>query len=922
MPDWKPEIQKQLTNAGLEPSREAEIVEELRQHLDDRYRELRSAGLAEADAHRAVAAELSENSVLAREVRRAERRRYHSREPLGSHEQKNFLADLWIDLRYGARLLRLSPGFAAVAILSLALGIGANAAIFQLLDAVRLRALPVRNPQELVEVKFTTHGRSGSFTGRYPNLTNTLWEQIRDHQQAFSGMFAWGDDSFNLTAGGESRYAQGLWVSGDFFNVLGVKPLLGRLLTVADDVHGCGTPGAVISYAFWQREFGGAPAALGRNLLLGGHPVEIIGITPPEFFGVEVGWRFDLALPLCSEPTLAPQNNAFNNHKWWWLAAMGRLKPGWTLKAANSHLDAISPAMLEATVPEMYTPDMAKQYLSHKLGAFPSESGVSSLRAAYENPLCLLLGIAAMVLLIACANLANLMLARASVREREIAVRLALGASRSRLIRQLLAESAVLAAAGTLLGAVLAQGLSRSLLAFLSPSGTMIPLDLSTDWLTFGFIAVLAVLTCLIFGLTPALRASRTSVGVVMKSSGRSLTATRERFYLRRVLVVSQLALSLVLLTAAFLFLQSFHKLLVQDLGFRKDGILAVNLNFTRLKMANERVTEFDRELLDQMRAVPGVQSVAIASILPLSGSSMNNRVTIEGSAQPADNEAYNNLVGPEYFKTMGTPLIAGRDFNDQDGPGSPPVAIVAEAFVERFLHGQDPIGKRFHVDTYTNKAKRVYEIVGVVRNQKYLDVKDPFAPIYFLPEAQANADEPDTSPFLLIRSNADPGGLISAVKQTLAKVGPDVSFEFDSFNRMMNQSLVRERLMAILSGFFGLLAAVLATIGLYGVISYLVARRTNEIGIRMALGANRLSVVGMIVREAGALLGIGVVIGVVLSMFAARAARTLLFGLQPNDPLTLIGAVLLLSAVTLLASYLPARRASRVDPMIALRYE
>ena len=921
MPDWKPEIVKQLAGAGVEPSREAEIVEELKQHLDDRYQELLASGHSEPEAYQAVVEELSENKILARELRRVERRRYQEHPPLGSRERNNPLRDLWADVRYGARLLRLSPGFAAVAILSLALGIGANAAIFQLLDAVRLRSLPVKNPQELAEVMFSTHGRSGSFTGRRPNLTNALWEQIRDRQQAFSGIFAWGADNFDLTTGGERRNARGLWVSGDFFNVLGVKPFLGRLLTVEDDVHGCGSAGAVISYAFWQREFGGSPAALGKKLSLDGFPVEIIGVTPPDFFGVEVAWRFDVAVPICVEPILQPQINAFNKRNWWWLGVMGRLKPGWTVQTATAHLNALSPGILEATLPEMYTADMTKQYLSNKLAALPAESGVSVLRVAFESSLWLLLGIAAMVLLIACANLANLMLARSSVRQREIAIRLALGASRGRVIRQLLAESAVLAFAGTVLGAGIAQVLSRSLLAFFTTRRGAIPLDMSLDWRWFTFMAFLAVATCLFFGLMPALRASRTALGTVMKASARGLTAARERFGLRRVLVMGQLALSLVLLMGAFLFVRSLHRLLTQDAGFDMDGLLVVNLDFTRLKMSNDRVPELEKELVDGLKALPGVQSVAIASILPLSGSSMNNEIVIEGRPRQKDAVANSNWVGPGYFQTMGTPLLAGRDFNDHDVPGSTPVAVVTEQFVQRFLNGENPVGKRFYIEGYRNKPRKTYEIVGVVKNEKYAQLKEDFAPIFFVPQVQASPEDPDTSPSLLVR-HADVNDLVASAKRVVEQVNPGVSLSIENFHEMARETLVRERLMAVLAGFFGFLAAVLATIGLYGVISYMVARRTNEIGIRMALGADRQSVVGMIMREAGVLLGIGVVVGAVLSIFAAQTARSLLFDLKPSDPTTLAGAILFLAVVALLASYLPARRAAKLDPMTALREE
>ncbi|HEY6971434.1 MAG TPA: FtsX-like permease family protein, partial [Candidatus Angelobacter sp.] len=551
----------------------------------------------------------------------------------------------------------------------------------------------------------------------------------------------------------------------------------------------------------------------------------------------------------------------------------------------------------------------------------PAESGVSVVRVAFESSLWLLLGIAAMVLLIACANLANLLLARSSVRQREIAIRLALGASRGRVIRQLLAESAVLAIAGSLLGAGIAQVLSRSLLAFFTTRRGTIPLDMSLDWRWFAFMAFLAVATCLFFGLTPALRASRTALGTVMKASARGLTAARERFGLRRVLVMGQLALSLVLLMGAFLFVRSLHRLLTQDAGFDMDGLLVVNIDFTRLKLSNDRVPEYEKELVDGLKALPGVQSVAVASILPLSGSSMNNEIVLEGRPRQKDAIANSNWVSPGFFQTMDTPLLAGRDFNDHDIPGSTPVAVVTERFVQRFLNGENPVGKRFYVEGYRNKPRKTYEIVGVVKNEKYAQLKEDFAPIFFVPQAQASPDDPDTSPSLLIR-HAEGNDVAASAKRVVEQVNPGVSLSIENFSEMARETLVRERLMAVLSGFFGFLAAVLATIGLYGVISYMVAQRTNEIGIRMALGADRYRVVGMIMREAGVLLGIGVVVGAVLSVFAAQTARSLLFDLKPGDPATLAGAILFLAVVALLASYLPARRAARLDPMRALREE
>ena len=827
---------------------------------------------------------------------------------------------IWQDVKYGVRLLLLNPGFALVATLSLALGIGANTAIFQLIDAVRIRTLPVKNPQELAVVRIIDRTwNSGNFTGRYSQLTNPLWEQIREHQQAFSSIFAWGGESLNLAVGGEARNAQAIWVSGDFFKTLEVEPLVGRALIPADDQRGCGSPNAVVSYAFWQREFGGAPDVLGRKLTLEGHPFEIVGVTPASFYGVDVGRSFDVAIPICSEPMIHGEDTVLDMRHGWWLAAMGRLKPGWTLAQATAQLTAASPAMLEATLPPVYDAEASKKYFAYKFGAFSADTGFSNLRRNYESPLWLLLGTAGLVLLIACANLANLMLARASAREREIGIRLSLGASRGRLVRQLLSESLLLAATGAALGAGLAQVLSRFLVAFISTQGRPLFVDLQPDWRVLGFTAGLTVLTCVLFGLTPALRATRVAPSEVLKSNGRGLTTGRERFSLRRALVVSQVAISLVLLVGALLFVRSLRNLLTLDAGFRQDGILITDLDLTRLKLPVERRQTYKREVLDRIRAIPGVLSAADTTIVPVSGNGWNNNVLIDGTEKSKVTPNFSR-ISPGYFKTLGTLLVAGRDFDDRDTATSPKVAIVNESFVRKLLNGANPIGRRFQIDEYVGRPRHMYEIVGFVKDTKYGDLREEFKPIVFV--AAAQDDRPDQFAQFLIRSDLPLAGLLSDVKRTIGQASPEINLEFHVFKSQIRDSLLRERLMATLSGFFGFLAGLLATIGLYGLISYTVARRTNEIGIRMALGAQRGDVVRMILREAGILLGIGIAAGTALSLLAAKTASSLLFGLKPSDPLTLAAAIAALAAVTVAASFLPAQRAARLDPMVALRDE
>ena len=577
---------------------EEELKEEVQAYLELLIETKIKEGLKPAEARRAALIEMGGVEQVKESVREV--------------RMGQTLEAIWQDLRYGIRMLVKYPGFTCVAVLTLALGIGANTAIFQLLDAVRLRTLPVKAPQELAEVRMADmKGARGGF-GRSPSVTNPIWEQIRERQQAFSGIFAWGTDSVNLAPGGEVRPARMLYVSGDFFNTLGVQPALGRVFTTTDDQRGCGAPGLVISHEFWQREYGGDANVIGRKLTLADHPFEIIGVTPANFFGMEVGRSFDLALPICAV-ALVRGNNNFLSGTMWWLTVTGRLKPGWSLEQATAQMQAISPGLFEAALPANYPPVSVKDYLESKLIAVPAGSGVSQLREKYEQSLWLLLAIAGLVLLIACANLANLLLARASAREREIAVRQALGASRGRLVRQLLVESLLLAAVGAALGAGLAQALSRFLVAFLSTSADPVFLDLAPDWRVLGFAAGLAVLTCLLFGLAPAIRATRMEPGAVMKAGGRGMTAGRERFSLRRALVVAQVALSLVLVAGALLFSRSLGKLLTVDTGFRQEGVLIANVSFQRLNLPPERYPAFKDELLDRIRAIPGVEAAAIA---------------------------------------------------------------------------------------------------------------------------------------------------------------------------------------------------------------------------------------------------------------------------------------------------------------------
>jgi predicted permease len=808
-----------------------------------------------------------------------------------------------------------------VSVLSLALGIGANTAIFQLIDAIRLRTLPVEKPQQLGYIDFVKGSRRGGWwSTRSANFTSNLWDSVRRQQQGFSGMIAWSAQGFNLAQEGKARYAEGLFVSGEFFNILKVPAVVGRVFSARDDQPGCGSPGAVIGYSFWQGEFGGDPAVTGRTVRLDGRPFPVIGVAPPGFFGVEIGHRFDVAVPICADPMFwEPGKGRIPAPTGWWLSLMGRLKPGWTIERANAQLRAVSPSIMRETLPPDYRSDTAKGYLANKLIVTSGATGVSQLRERYEDPLWILLATTGLVLLIACANLANLLLARASVREREIAVRQAIGASRGRLITQLLSESLLLALLGAALGAASAVLLSHGLIAFLTTPENRMFVGLGFDWRVLGFTVAMAVVTCLLFGLAPALRATQVAPASVMRGSGRGLTAGREKFSLRRALVVTQVAMSLVLLAGALLFVRSLQKLLAVDPGFRPQGIVAVGVDYRAAHFPKERILEVRRQTLEKLRVRTGAMSAGQVGMTPVSGSGWDQNAWADGSAGPRVDAMFNR-VGPGYFRTMGTSFVAGRDFDEHDRLTAPKAAIVNEEFARTIFHGKNPVGQSFRREESASKPDTLFLVVGLVRNTKYYELREDFRPIAFVPEDQD--DDPGPGGTFVLRTNAPLGEFYHSAEEAVAEIHPGLVVEFTVLTKQIKDSLMRDRLMATLAGAFGLLAGALAVLGLYGVIAYMVARRRNEIGVRIALGASRGRVIALVLREAVILLLIGLTLGTALAVWAGQAAASLVYGITPRDPLTLGGAVALLAIVALGASYGPAWRAARLQPMDALRDE
>ncbi|HKR94718.1 MAG TPA: ADOP family duplicated permease, partial [Candidatus Angelobacter sp.] len=609
-----------------------------------------------------------------------------------------------------------------------------------------------------------------------------------------------------------------------------------------------------------------------------------------------------------SEPIINGEESLTNLRDGWWLAIIGRLKPGWTAARATAQLEAISPATFQATLPPTFHEDLGKQYLHWKMAAVPAGTGLSQLRRKYEEPLWLLLAIAGTVLLIACANLANLMFARANVREREIAVRLALGASRLRLMQQLLMESLLIAGIGAVTGILLAQALTRVLVSFLNTQFASVSLDLGLDWRVLGFATAIAILTCLLFGLLPAIKSTATSPIVAMKAGGRGTSAGRERYGLRRSLVIVQVAMSMVLLVGAFLFVRSFQNLVNQDPGFRQSGLLMVDFDLSHLNLPVEQRISYKQQMVERVRALPGVDSAAAIDIPPLSGFGWNDYVKFIASKKEVRELSDFNRIGPGLFRTMGITFLQGRDFGEQDTLHSPRVAIVNESFVRKVLQGEEPLGKIFRVDIGAGIPETPYQIIGVVKDTKYRELREDFQPAAYVPRSQD--DKPDLDNSIVLHSDLALESLTASIERSTAELDPEIGIQFSVFKTQIRDTLVRERLMASLSGFFGLLAGILATIGLYGVISYMVVRRRNEIGIRMALGADRGRVLALIMQEAGLLLGIGLAIGTALALISTRTASALLYGLKPYDPPTLILAGLALALVAAIASYLPAFRA------------
>ncbi len=902
MPDWKDDIRQRLTRLNLEPTRETEIIEELAQHLEDRYQELRAGGATEAEASRAALAELSESGSLARDLRRVERQVAAEPGVLGAR-RKHVMGDLWQDIRYGLRTLLKQPVFTGVAVLALALGIGGNTAIFSLVNAILLRQLPFRQPEELVWVS-ARRTDPGKFPFTLPDFID-----YRDQNQSLAGIAAFANWSANLTDRGDPERLQGLRISANAFQMLGVEAVVGRALLPADD-----TPGqehvVVLSHALWQRRFGADPQMVGKTLTLNGASYTVAGVLPPQcFFPIR---ETELAIPLA--PDADPWRDVRTSTNF--LRAVARLKPGVTREQAEADLTAVA-----VRLRQQY-PVANAQKLGVTLSSLHEEV-VANFRLA----LWVLLGAVGVVLLMTCVNLANLALARAAARHREMAIRTALGATRWRLVQQVVTESLLLAGLGGAAGLLLASH-GIDLLLALSPASLPRAAEVGVDFRVLGFTLVLSLLAGVIFGLAPAWKATRVDLNDELKESGRGGAGGARQSRARGLLAVSEIALSLVLLVGAGLLVKSFLRLQAVNPGFQAENVLVIRLSLPKAQYPDRAAAAaFHDKLRPRLEGLPGVETVGVVSALPLSGVLASIPFTIEGRATAPDEtlRADYRLVGTGYFRALRIPLLGGREFNERDTAQSTRVALVSQSLAHRYWPNGSPLGAHLRIDD-NDQGPRPVEIVGVVGDVQHLSLDGEPAPHIYLPVHQTHEDAVvwlTNNQYWLLRTAIDPLTLSAAARREIQAVDREVpASSIRTMTQYLAASVAPRRFNLWLLTVFAGAALVLAGTGLYGVISCGVAQRRREIGIRMALGAQSGDVLKLVIGQGMTMTLGGVALGLWAALGLTRLMTSLLFGVSATDPLTYLATAVLLALVALLACWIPARRAMKVEPTVALREE
>jgi predicted permease len=865
---------------------------------------------------------------------------------------------LYRDLRYACRGLLRSPMFTLVAAVSIALGIGANTAIFTLVDQVLLRQLPVRQPEELVLLtqRGPHHGnnRGGNATS-FP-MYEDFREAFVDHSLVealprvslpydalpaanplFSGMFSRYATSLNVGFGGQTDRVTGELVSGTYFPVLGVGAAVGRVIAPEDDRVRGGHPVAVLSYEYWRTRFGADPGVIGKTIVVNNYPLTIVGVSQAGFDGVDIGYAPSVRVPMMMKAQMTPTWDALDNRRSRWANVFGRLKPGVTAADAKAALQPYFHGVRSMEVQEAEfrntSAETRKQFLSGTIDLLPASQGRSPLRMQLRQPLWLLMGTVVGVLLIACANVASLLIARATSRQKEFAVRLALGAGRGRIVSQLLAESVLLAGIGGVLGLAVAHWTSGFLLGFIPKGETPHVISGALDWRILAFNFALALATGVLFGLIPALRSTRPSLAPTLKDQVGTVVGGGSGVRFRKTLVVAQVMLSVLLLVGAGLFIRSLRNLNTTDLGIRTDNLLAFSIDPSVGGYSPERAQQFYQQLLDRMKTHARVSEVAFASMGVLEGNEWDSTMTIEGyEAKPGENmNPYCNAVSPGYFRTMGMPLMAGRDFDQRDAgvkpvdpdPSRPSstfrVAIVNESFARHYYGEASPIGRRIGFGGDPGTPTPI-EIIGVVKDAKYTGVRDEIPRTVFFAYQQMDGA---ASAAVYMRSAQDPGAAFAAARRTVREMDANVPiYNLRTLASQIERSLLTERIVATLSSAFGVLATLLAVIGLYGLMAYTASRRTREIGLRMALGAVSGDVVWLVMREVIVLVAVGVMLGLTTAWGLSRLIGSQLYGVSPNDPVTMLAVACGLTIIALVAGYIPAYRAARVNPVAALRYD